>query len=115
LAMLTTLVSAALLGPSSPSPMEEPEPVGPVSTAAPIDEPPDAEAGPSGPRRRLTPREKRGRARIGVRWKVAGELGALGVLYHHLQFGKDGTSFDLRRDGRQDTMFLFGRLSTELE
>lgn len=50
-----------------------------------------------------------------MRWKLNGELGALGVLAHTLKFDRDGTRFDLRRDGRQDTMFLFGRISTELE
>lgn len=55
------------------------------------------------------------KAPIAVRLKLHGELGALGVAHHTLQFGSDGTRFDLRRDGRQDTMFLFGRLSTELE
>ncbi|PRP94717.1 hypothetical protein ENSA5_40400 [Enhygromyxa salina] len=60
-------------------------------------------------------RARRGLAPIAVRLKFNAELGALGVVYHRLQFDEDGTYFDLRRDGRQDTMFLFGRLSTELE
>jgi hypothetical protein len=55
------------------------------------------------------------KAPIAVRLKLGGELGALGVAYHSLQFGSNGTRFDLRRDGRQDTMFFFGRISTELE
>lgn len=52
---------------------------------------------------------------IGVRWKLAGELGTIGVLSHELQLSQNSTYFDLRRDGKQDTMFLFGRISTELE
>lgn len=56
-----------------------------------------------------------GKAPIAVRLKLGGELGALGVAYHSLQFGSNGTRFDLRRDGRQDTMFFFARISTELE
>ncbi len=55
------------------------------------------------------------KAPIAVRLKLGGELGALGVAYHSLQFGSNGTRFDLRRDGRQDTMFFFARISTELE
>ncbi len=52
---------------------------------------------------------------IGVRWKLVGELGTFGVVSHRLQQSRDGTNFDLRRDGNQDTMFFFGRISTELE
>ncbi len=55
------------------------------------------------------------KAPIGVRWKLAGELGTIGVLSHRLQLSRNSTYFDLRRDGNQDTMFLFGRISTELE
>jgi len=60
-------------------------------------------------------RQLRGKAPISVRLKTLGELGAVNVVSHKLQLGKSGTNFDLRRDGRQDTMFLFGRLSAELE
>lgn len=87
-------------------------PVAVAATATVEDDGPDEDERPD---RRLTPRERRGKAPIAVRWKVLGELGAIGVLYHTLRFDEDGTNFDLRRDGRQDTMFLFGRLSTELE
>lgn len=52
---------------------------------------------------------------IGVRWKLVGELGTFGVVSHGLQQSRDSTYFDLRRDGNQDTMFFFGRISTELE
>ena len=75
-------------------------------------EPAEASAASAPPRAESTPP---GRAPIAVRLKFNGELGALGVAHHTLQFGKNGTRFDLRREGRQDTMFLFGRLSTELE
>lgn len=43
------------------------------------------------------------------------ELGFLGVLAHHVQFGKDGTYFDYKRDGGQDTLAFFARLSMEVE
>lgn len=67
------------------------------------------------PKRRPSRRELAGKAPISVRLKTLGELGALNVLSHTLQLDKGGTTFDLRRDGRQDTMFLFRRLSAELE
>lgn len=60
-------------------------------------------------------RTERSKAPRGVRWKLAGELGSVGVLRHTLQLSRNSTNFDLRRDGNQDTMFLFGRISTELE
>jgi len=67
------------------------------------------------PKRPLSRRQLAGKAPISVRLKTLGELGSLNVLAHSLQFGKSGTEFDLRRDGRQDTMFFFRRLSAELE
>ncbi|MBK8263487.1 MAG: hypothetical protein IPK80_19360 [Nannocystis sp.] len=67
------------------------------------------------PKRPLSRRQLAGKAPISIRLKTLGELGSLNVLAHSLQFGKSGTEFDLRRDGRQDTMFLFRRLSAELE
>ncbi len=81
--------------------------LGPQFEAPHADPPPTSSLEPS--------QTSQSKAPIAVRWKLAGELGTLGVLYHTLRFDKDGTNFDLRRDGRQDTMFLFGRLSTELE
>lgn len=58
---------------------------------------------------------EQGRATTGLRLKGVAEVGALAVVSHQLQFGRDGTYFDLRGDGRQDTMFFFGRLAAELE
>jgi hypothetical protein len=87
---------------------------GPESELAPAPEDPPVEARaktPTHPSRR----ERLGKAPIGFRIKAIGELGGVGVLSHHLQLDRDGTYFDLRRDGREDTMFLFGRLSLELE
>ena len=43
------------------------------------------------------------------------EVGALGFVQHHYQSGKNGTLFDLKTEGNQSTMFLFARLSAELE
>jgi len=42
------------------------------------------------------------------------EFGALDPLYHHVQFGRDGTEFDYVEDGGQDVLFPFARLSMEL-
>ncbi len=69
----------------------------------------------SPPKRGPSRRQQAGKAPISVRLKTLGELGSLNVLAHSLQFGKTGTEFDLKRDGRQDTMFFFRRLSAELE
>jgi hypothetical protein len=85
---------------SAEDPSREPPAGAPVETADPMAK----DTGPAN-----------GRAPIAVRLKLNGELGALGVVHHTLQFGSNGTRFDLRRDGRQDTMFLFGRLTAELE
>lgn len=43
------------------------------------------------------------------------EVGALGFVKHTFQTGKDGSAFDLKTEGNQSTMFLFARLSAELE
>ncbi len=43
------------------------------------------------------------------------ELGALMPLYHHVQFGRDGTEFDYVGEGGQDVLFPFARLSMELQ
>jgi len=67
------------------------------------------------PKRPLSRRQRAGKAPISVRLKTLGELGSLNVLAHSLQLGKNGTELDLQRDGRQDTMFFFRRLSAELE
>ncbi|WP_052555519.1 hypothetical protein [Enhygromyxa salina] len=84
----------------------------PPSESSSQSEPPPSPPAESEP---TTRRERAGKAPIGVRLKAIAELGALGVVSHHLQLDADGTYFDLRRDGRQDTMFLFGRLAAELE
>lgn len=101
-----------------PAPAPEPEaepPVPELEAEPPASQEVVAEEEPAAVEGPLTPRERRGKAPLSVRWKLLGELGALGVAYHGLQFDSEGTYFDLRRDGRQDTMFLFGRISTELE
>jgi len=43
------------------------------------------------------------------------ELGFLSVLSHNIQFGKGGTNFDYVRDGGQDNLFLYSRLSIDLK
>jgi hypothetical protein len=50
-----------------------------------------------------------------VRLFAAVELGALDPLYHHVQFGRDGTDFDYVRSGGQDVLFPFARLEVRLE
>lgn len=52
-------------------------------------------------------------ARVAVRGYV--ELGTFGVLQHDIQQSSDGTVFDLKREGGQDSLFFFARLSAELE
>jgi hypothetical protein len=49
-----------------------------------------------------------------ARLDATAELGGLSPLYHRLQFGRDGTSFDYVKDGGQDVIFPFGRLSMDL-
>ncbi len=43
------------------------------------------------------------------------ELGFLAVLSHRIQFGKQGTYFDLGKDGGQDNLFFVWRASVEAE
>ncbi|NVB43359.1 hypothetical protein G6O69_36375 [Pseudenhygromyxa sp. WMMC2535] len=86
----------------------------PTSATASAQAEPSVESSPQ-PSASAPATTARARAPIAVRAKLLAELGALGVAYHTLQFSKQGTNFDLRRDGRQDTMFLTGRVSAELE
>lgn len=51
----------------------------------------------------------------GVVLRARAEFGALGVLAHHIQYGRTGTRVDYREDANQDTLFFFARLSAELE
>ena len=50
-----------------------------------------------------------------VALRLHAELGFLGVLDHRLQLGSNGTYVDLRRDVGQDTLFVFGRVSSDLD
>lgn len=50
-----------------------------------------------------------------VEWSLWGELGFLAVASHIVQLSNDGTRFDYRQDGGQDTLFPFFRLSTDLK
>lgn len=43
------------------------------------------------------------------------EVGFVGVISHRLQFGKEGTFFDLKNDGGQSTLFPFARLEGDLK
>lgn len=49
-----------------------------------------------------------------VALRARAELGALGVLAHHIRYG-DTTRVNYRDDADQDTLFFFARLSTELQ
>ena len=42
-----------------------------------------------------------------LRVRLHGELGAVLPVSHTLQFDKDGTDFDLVKDGGQDNIFFF--------
>lgn len=55
----------------------------------------------------------RPRSPIALRARL--ELGALGVLAHHIQYGAEGTRVDYRDDADQNTLFFFWRISAELE
>jgi len=52
-------------------------------------------------------------------WPVAvkfyAEVGTLAIVDHKIQVGSDGTRFDYRSEGGQNTLALFWRLSAELE
>lgn len=43
------------------------------------------------------------------------EMGFLGVLSNRIQFGKQGTYFDYQKEGGQDNLYFFARLSIEAE
>jgi hypothetical protein len=83
----------------------------PTDDAASTTTPPHARADAAPAKAKPTTRAPR----TPLRLKGVAEMGALLVASHRLQFGRDGTYFDLRGDGRQDTMFFFGRLGAELE
>jgi hypothetical protein len=50
-----------------------------------------------------------------VQIRALAELGFLSPLHHTAQFGKSATKLDYVDEGAQDVLFLFGRLSAELE
>ena len=50
------------------------------------------------------------------RWfalRASAELGFVGVVKHGIQFGKEGTYVDMRKDGGQDVLFPFFRFTGE--
>lgn len=47
-------------------------------------------------------------------WRGVAELGTLSVIEHTIQFGEQGTKFDYVRDGGQNILSLFQRLSAEI-
>jgi hypothetical protein len=50
-----------------------------------------------------------------VEWSLGAELGFLVVASHIIQLSNDGTRFDYRKDGGQDVLFPFFRLTTDLK
>ena len=50
-----------------------------------------------------------------VEWSLGAELGLLVVASHIIQLSNDGTRFDYRKDGGQDVLFPFFRLTTDLK
>lgn len=50
-----------------------------------------------------------------ARVRLNAELGSLAPLSHVIQFDKGGTEFDYVQDGGQDNLFLFARLSADLD
>lgn len=52
-------------------------------------------------------------ARVAVKGYV--EVGLAGVLQHTIQQSSDGTVFDYKREGGQNSAFFFARISAELE
>jgi hypothetical protein len=51
----------------------------------------------------------------GARVRLNAEIGSVAPLSHVIQFDKDGTEFDYVADGGQDNLFLFARLSADLD
>lgn len=47
--------------------------------------------------------------------RVHAEFGFLSVLEHRLKLGSEGSNVDLRNEMGQDTLFVFGRMSTDLD
>jgi hypothetical protein len=50
-----------------------------------------------------------------VEWYLGAELGFLVVASHVIQLSNDGSRFDYRKDGGQDVLFPFFRLTTDLK
>ncbi|MBM3314444.1 hypothetical protein FJY71_01185 [candidate division WOR-3 bacterium] len=47
-------------------------------------------------------------------WLASAEFGALSIIEHTIQFGREGTRFDYVRDGGQNILSTFRRLSAEI-
>ena len=91
-----------------PAPVEAEKPPPSASPEVPVQAP----AAPSVPVREAWQLNPPGR------WyalKLSAELGFVGVVKHGIQFGRDGTYFDLRKEGGQDVLFPFFRFTGEFE
>lgn len=51
----------------------------------------------------------------GIRVRLSAEIGSLAPLSHIIQFDKQGTEFNYIQEGGQDNLFLFTRLSADLD
>ncbi len=50
-----------------------------------------------------------------IQFRAVAELGYVGVLSHKIQFSQDGTYYDYVKEGGQDVLFPFSRLSLEMQ
>lgn len=50
-----------------------------------------------------------------IRFRAAAELGYVAVLSHKIQFSQAGTYYDYVKEGGQDVLFPFSRLSMEMD
>lgn len=104
--LLTILFGLAVQGGSFPEARAQPLPFDPpFQAAAPPDEP-----------RPLIPSTFRlSTPTRSIAFRFNAELGTLGVLKHTVQFSQDGTRFDYVREGGQDNLSFFARISAEIE
>ncbi len=98
----------------APVPVDAPPPSPSVTPAVPAS-PPPATPPPAHPH--VHAREG-WRLNPPGRWyalKLSAEIGFVGVVKHGIQFGKDSTYFDFRKEGGQDVLFPFFRFTGEFE
>jgi hypothetical protein len=111
------LLALALAPSDPPAEMPPPAPQETVEPAPATLTTPTPPTTPTTPATPATPAADGGwRLNPPDRWyalKATAELGFVGVLKHGIQFGEDGTYFDLRKQGGQDVLFPFFRFTGE--